>query len=521
MSLAAEVVYRVLYALPDSKVTVSIDFFLTTVKPLNKTVRAEDVQSCIYYVHVDSDRDEELLHEEKERREQLRTGSIQPRMDESIDVPAFSGRPLQQQLGLTREDRPKPPLKIHSHPQSQTDSRNRQQVSRKPVPQPGGDQVTTQSRHLLGARLMQERFGGSNGTALQILPHRQNIDVRRWSAQPAYTPKCDPYKEKQAELDEIYAVNAAPLIKYPNSTEGTDAGTMPSSGTNSVCDEDSAQQVEPSLTLIRRYGDAQSNVSRIRPSEGTIEILSPGYSRYESHDPANKGSGGADSQSQKCNAPPFFRNLQATGRPMRPRQSRGSDSVGSSLGTERPSFNTHSRSQTSSDRLAYSTGTGEANRTNRYVFNSPWNSVCEFTTGVAGRSLKCRIIDSASSTATPLSELRFNLPSSQALRSPPKTAHPGTPRESKRSSFFAKSHHRTSSSLSQETSQPHTSVHVPDNYDEDCLDLSLGQEHAGGGFGGKQAKLGKLILEPEGLHMLDLLVAANIIMWWKVYDQFA
>ena len=51
------------------------------------------------------------------------------------------------------------------------------------------------------------------------------------------------------------------------------------------------------------------------------------------------------------------------------------------------------------------------------------------------------------------------------------------------------------------------------------LDLSLGQESAGGGFGGKQAKLGKLIIEDEGLKMIDLLVAANLALWWRVYEK--
>lgn len=53
----------------------------------------------------------------------------------------------------------------------------------------------------------------------------------------------------------------------------------------------------------------------------------------------------------------------------------------------------------------------------------------------------------------------------------------------------------------------------------DRLDLSLGQEFAGGGFGGKQAKLGKLIIEDEGLKMLDLLVAANMALWWRAYEK--
>jgi hypothetical protein len=51
------------------------------------------------------------------------------------------------------------------------------------------------------------------------------------------------------------------------------------------------------------------------------------------------------------------------------------------------------------------------------------------------------------------------------------------------------------------------------------LNLSLGQERAGGGFSGKQAKMGKLIVEREGLVMLDLLVAANLSLWWKAYEK--
>ncbi|OJZ81258.1 hypothetical protein ASPFODRAFT_65224 [Aspergillus luchuensis CBS 106.47] len=43
---------------------------------------------------------------------------------------------------------------------------------------------------------------------------------------------------------------------------------------------------------------------------------------------------------------------------------------------------------------------------------------------------------------------------------------------------------------------------------EDRLDLSLARERAGGGLRGKSAKLGKLIIEDEGIKMLDLVVAA-------------
>ena len=57
--------------------------------------------------------------------------------------------------------------------------------------------------------------------------------------------------------------------------------------------------------------------------------------------------------------------------------------------------------------------------------------------------------------------------------------------------------------------------------DSDAVDLSLGREHAGGGFAGNQAKLGKLIIHEDGLKMLDLLVSANMGLYWKVYERQA
>lgn len=53
--------------------------------------------------------------------------------------------------------------------------------------------------------------------------------------------------------------------------------------------------------------------------------------------------------------------------------------------------------------------------------------------------------------------------------------------------------------------------------DEDRLDLSLARELAGGGLRGKSAKLGKLVIEDEGIKMLDLVVAACMAVWWRGY----
>jgi hypothetical protein len=60
----------------------------------------------------------------------------------------------------------------------------------------------------------------------------------------------------------------------------------------------------------------------------------------------------------------------------------------------------------------------------------------------------------------------------------------------------------------------------PENNAVSSMDLTLGQEYAGGGMTGKQAKLGKLIIEGEGLQMLDLIVAANMALWFRAYEKY-
>jgi hypothetical protein len=58
-----------------------------------------------------------------------------------------------------------------------------------------------------------------------------------------------------------------------------------------------------------------------------------------------------------------------------------------------------------------------------------------------------------------------------------------------------------------------------DEEDDIALGLSLGRERAGGGNRGARAKLGKLIIHDEGLKMLDLVVAANVGVWWVAWEK--
>lgn len=70
---------------------------------------------------------------------------------------------------------------------------------------------------------------------------------------------------------------------------------------------------------------------------------------------------------------------------------------------------------------------------------------------------------------------------------------------------------------------PHTlsSAHPTSSEDNEDdtgrISLKLGRERAGGGFRGHSAKLGKLVIENEGLKMCDLVVGAAMGVWWQHY----
>ncbi|EON67961.1 hypothetical protein W97_07458 [Coniosporium apollinis CBS 100218] len=159
-----------------------------------------------------------------------------------------------------------------------------------------------------------------------------------------------------------------------------------------------------------------------------------------------------------------------------------------------------------------------------YVFLSPWNGRCEFSTAAAGKSLKCKhTIPTNSSALAPsdsaaISELRFNLPV-PAVRSDPATPSEDPSSTTKRSSVFSRPRLRSQHSSSAASLPTLSGARDPVAADTARLDLSLGQEIAGGGFGGKQAKLGKLIVEDEGIRMLDLVVAANLALWWRAWER--
>ncbi|TPX12553.1 uncharacterized protein E0L32_000730 [Thyridium curvatum] len=216
-----------------------------------------------------------------------------------------------------------------------------------------------------------------------------------------------------------------------------------------------------------------------------------------------------------------------------------------------------------------------------YFFASPWDGRCEFRTGNGGRSLKCRhVMGSASggagggggggmnplvfaqglrdgqslsaaatggrarggslssviTGAVAVSELRFNLPSAEIFKTRKDPREPlsrfekflkldqtaGGRRMMTAGGGGAGAHGRSSSE--------DDGWGAGESFSEEVVEDDgagggiggigdLGREKAGGGNRGKRAKLGKLIVYDEGLKMLDLVVAANMGIWWGAWER--
>ena len=549
-------------------------------KPQQKVVTAQDVQNSLYYVHAASPSDYKLLQEDGCEE--------QPTKDHPKTPPLSSGtakitrKPLPENFKPSLSGRAgSPNLGMESLRASNDRSIGNNRSLRKCIDQgvklePRNPDTAPQlpPRKILGPRSMNQRLQSDNNLVLQNVPERRNVDVRRHSEQPTGRPPRLPvrphsalYKGVQSQDRDIGGVPTgnSTTLERPLPTDELSAKhhweweqaweARRASAARVEMDEiahafrnseETLQQITgpapaASLSLIRRYNGEQWNVAKIEACEGQamptvlgslIDILTPGYAKcMNMKDSISDGySIGAPAQiaSGTDETVPFRRCLHDGKDLTRPRTERKTQSSAAGLMTEqiRPSLESHyqiedSFSSPSKDRTAH-----HANSSGSFIIDSPWNGVCEFSTGIAGRSLRCKHNYTSmdprfgpGSFSASVSELRFNLPSSKALGKPnPKSLDFSTTRDGRRSSRFLFSHHRRTSSFDT-TANLDNSVVDDEPELEDRLDLSLGQEHAGGGFGGKQAKLGKLIVEVDGLQMLDFVVATNMALWWRVYER--
>ena len=473
-------------------------------KPLRKSVTAQDIQSSLYYVHLDNLEDERLkeyLIASSEKH--ASTSGIDGPKSPSVENNFIQRRPVASKPNLACDHNTFNPSSENSYFESTAvTQRFSSRVQGTSVEKTSGTVYndpdlppTRPDRHLVGPRAMQPRRYQEKTIAPGLSAGKENKSLRQRSKQPP--------------TQELSSSKLGHTNKHGENRR--------------------------SLTLIRRYNGLQSNVGKIQnlsPSglplnmplhqqsdEISIEISTPGYA------PLNTTQGDQFGQDKV-----FERRLFQRGK--RPNSSDGSHLNKSS----RSSFNSR-RSSEQEYHPGIDTKTSpvlpperKATSPKRYMFHSPWNGHCEFSTSFAGGSLKCKhITQTGSSQSLPVSELRFNFPHSLSLGPPsPKSPalSPEKPRHVKRSSYFSSRHSRHLSvpGAAKNGKFERDSLHdgeeeEEEEEEEERLDLSLGQERSGGGFEGKKAKLGKLIIEKEGLKMLDLIVAANIGLWWKAYEK--
>ena len=559
-----------------------IDVFLTTMKPQQKVVTAQDVQSSLYYMHLDRPQDSHYLDPAGDSSDVSDDEDGFGKPANTTDTSPVRRKPLPSSPILGSGDYLEPLPEVSPYLQTCSNGpTGSPQAERRPFSQ---DDVAKYrrmdvkpplpDRKLLGPRPMNQRFLADDDPFLHDMPGKQNIDLRRRSEQPTGTPPRLPPRPSFGNRDSAPMVPPRPLrasledATAANGGHSTFLHRKPISHSTSYSlneetkeESDDQSMKDVSLSLIRRYNKEQWNVGKIwskstktaingfgaSSPDITIHITTQGYLKFI--DPIDSLANQAVTEREKSNGlrdshTPimvseehfcFQRHLQISGHAISRNQRHRPESTDSTLAYReaRPSFELPRLSQQSSDstdsRRSLTYGSPELMSGSRkaHTIRSPWG-ICEFTTGVAGRSFKCKHSYTSSDArfgpgmhSAQVSELRFNLPSSKTLGSTgSKSGIPGTPREAKRSSLFLHQRRRRSSP-SLEAQNPHETGYLAPKVElEERLDLSLGQEHAGGGFGGKQAKLGKLIVEKEGLQMLDLIVAANMALWWRVYERF-
>lgn len=493
---------------------------------------AQDVRSSLYYIHADSDDDERLRRDAEIRGQSESTNTAPPA---GADRP-IQRRPVPEGLKVAMDSQPDtPPIAPVHRQRPYQDLPHMEQMARKPVnlsAQPALENVPSKIQssetHVMGPRAMRPRLHSDFHPGDGTFSGQEDHIYRRWSEQPPIRKPPLPSRPQHLALD---STSNQPTLK--NAPIYSPFGQEPASlgPFSNLRRSTSLQDRGRSLTLIRRYNGSQWNI-------GTVSSIGGEES------PWNKPPGGRQDDLSICISTPGYSKFCDFGLSQTPgalpqtferqltnfrRRSRDKSSEDNHLG---PKSNRKLRKSVdfrklNTPRLDNNDELTDANLLpdqgssgmKGYGFYSPWNGICQFSSGISGHAVKCKHTASTEGAqAVTVSELRFNLPPSNNLpaTSPRLRGSPEKSRSPKRSSYFSSANGSVSRVTGVNSQTPPEPGDIHDHFD-----LSLGQEHAGGGFGGKQAKLGKLIIEPEGLKMLDLLIAANMALWWKVYEKSA
>ncbi|KAI9788610.1 MAG: hypothetical protein M1816_006756 [Peltula sp. TS41687] len=602
-----------------ARVPGSKDVFLTTLKPRQKVVTAEDVASSLYYLHVDQPAEEISLDELSVEEHKPGGGgkgvevsrkpvpSLTPTAAAAADsdwAPELPVRPTKTNLESQRDVRSDGNRSAVSNkndtPGATIIPKNIQATKRKPVgteeknarssldqnmdikrrplgPRPENSwPVAARSSRLPGLENMRAQAGFVDGQ-VPPLPARPGILANRPQPYGEQQSLKSSWQQQARGFDSATATRTRTpqILTSPAGRTTSDPDTSGRTRSESLSSLSDAKRF--SITLIRRdpASGAQWNVGQICSTEECetrsspsryvirIEITNPGYSQFlrskkpitvsqaAAYDDGNHGLS-SNSNVESGSEEVVFRR-QVLGEYMNswllrnPWKRRSGSSEFKRNSTEDVNstiprvkdyiepgmLQSGSTTSTSSPRRSPNNHDGFESAKSRdkgYTFLSPWDGTCEFFTGASGRSLKCKhtIVSTTSSGASQsanVSELRFSLPpilsfSSSASSFPnPGIVTTGGNKENNNNNDDHESSTTSHNFRKRLSTQMVAPVLNLVNENAHRLDLSLGQEKAGGGNRGKKAKLGKLIVGDEGLKMLDLIVAANMGIWWRAYDK--
>lgn len=490
-----------------ARVPGSRDVFLTPLKPREKVVSAEDVLSALYYVHVNTSEDAHAVQLSSANADATQLPNVQenelprkpvppprsprrtspdPRAQTSPSLENRFDQQVRPTSPLKRQITRKPVLSdITNSTLPQAPAVDLPEIPRRPLPPPPSEEDGRRtSLHADNVRLLRRSEHSSDN----------NPYLRTYDSQPPAPPvlesapevgsltliRRDPASSSQWNVASIHD----PLVQEVSSAallSPTTAGRRVKKGGAPLYLDITNQgylQFAPATRSESRVSTSTSTSDSSAPPEGTFRrrLYMPG-SRHADHSYSHKFTPATSRPSVDETIPKTMRNsVQASPYP--------------------------DLTPPTMDR-----------RSKGYSFTSPWDGRCDFITSTSGKALKCRhqLPAAQGGDVIEVSELRFNLPTS----SKPGTAPTST--AEKRASYFSGLHRRMRSDDSWGGGEDGLPNFVLD--EDGRLDLTLGQERAGGGFGGKQAKLGKLIIYPDGVGMLDLLVAANVGLWWRAWER--
>jgi len=545
-----------------ARVPGSKDVILTTLKPQLKNVTAEDVASSLYYLHLVIEEDAALLRrdsspvfEEPEvpvsLQQSLPRKPLLETTGSSFDTESSASQITGSQLSLPSTIPRKPVVDV-KYQDKQVSISNDQVLPRRPL----GPRSLVKGH----TGLDRKPLPGSENAPLQSTPQDRS---KYNTVQPSLDPHSISGESRSSSPKDISIV----LIRRdPSSGAQWNIGTVtgqPMPGHVRIGRE----------TTMPRMKKPYFNMS--------IQISSPGYSSFrvprEIRDYRETGS----TPSQPSSAATFDREVRMEGSSFWNRSSiqhRRTDSDLPSVQNQAHGRSSCNNVDVPRSKPFEDMQDGKSSDSKGYMFVSPWGGRCKFSTGSGGRSLLCQhtlpdplairevqeVSDSRKSAV--VSELRFNLPSVSLFGS--SKSH-GT---KEKGGVDSKHFHLPSIGYIREklsahepqlqVSRPHPTSYAamypsdeeippalppqsssvtaargghqgrlpyegskismkdePIDYEEENrLNLSIGQEKAGGGNRGKRAKLGKLIIHDEGLKMLDLVVAANMGIWWSIWE---